>query len=187
MALVVLEQRVRNDAVGTLRYFAAQDVTIKMISGDSAVERTRGGFVARVLRMALPAGAITAIATFSTYLLVVDRFGTTDAESRTAAVLTLFLAALWVLAIVCRPYNGWKIAMLVIILACMVYDLLNDWTRAFFALDPSNSAAVLTSVLVAGTAMVLLEVAWWLNRSGGPDMSETSSCIHAVDVTNTLD
>jgi cation-transporting ATPase E len=120
--------------------------------------------VARVLRMALPAGAITAIATFSTYLLVVDRFGTTDAESRTAAVITLFLAALWVLAIVCRPYNGWKIAMLVIILACMVYDLLDDWTREFFALDPSNSAAVLTSVLVAGAAIVLLELAWWLGR-----------------------
>ena len=127
-------------------------------------ERARGGFVARVLRMALPAGAITAIATFSTYLLVVDRFGTTDAESRTAAVITLFLAALWVLAIVCRPYNGWKIAMLVIILACMVYDLLDDWTREFFALDPSNSAAVLTSVLVAGAAIVLLELAWWLGR-----------------------
>ncbi len=66
----------------------------------------RASIPSRVLRMALPAGAITAVATFTTYLLVVDRFGTTEAESRTAAVITLFLAALWVLAIVCRPYNG---------------------------------------------------------------------------------
>lgn len=127
-------------------------------------ERARGGFVRRVMRMALPAGAITAVATFATYLLVVDRFGTTDPESQTAAVITLFLASLWVLAIVCRPYNRWKIAMLVIILGCMGYDLLDDWTREFFALDPTNAPAVLTAVAVAGAAMVLLELAW---RLGG--------------------
>ncbi|MFF8596519.1 HAD-IC family P-type ATPase [Streptomyces sp. NPDC015220] len=36
-ALVVLEQRLRPDAAGTLRYFADQDVRAKVISGDNAV------------------------------------------------------------------------------------------------------------------------------------------------------
>ncbi len=36
-ALVVLEQRLRPDAADTLRYFAAQDVRAKVISGDNAV------------------------------------------------------------------------------------------------------------------------------------------------------
>ena len=36
-ALVVLEQRLRPDASDTLRYFADQDVTAKVISGDNAV------------------------------------------------------------------------------------------------------------------------------------------------------
>lgn len=36
-ALVVLEQRLRPDAADTLRYFAAQDVHAKVISGDNAV------------------------------------------------------------------------------------------------------------------------------------------------------
>ena len=36
-ALVVLEQRVRPDARDTLDYFAAQQVTVKVISGDNAV------------------------------------------------------------------------------------------------------------------------------------------------------
>jgi cation-transporting ATPase E len=128
-------------------------------------ERARSGFVARVMRMALPAGAIIAVATFSTYLLV-GRFEPTDAERSTAAVVTLFLAALWVLAIVSRPYNGWRVAMLLIILGCMVYDLLGDWTRRFFALDPGNTPAMLTAVAVAGVAMVALELAWRLGRSG---------------------
>ena len=128
-------------------------------------ERARGGFVRRVLRMAVPAGVITGTATFTTYLLVIDRFGTTGTESQTAAVITLFLAALEVLAIVCRPYNGWKVAMLVIIAACMAYDLYDDWTREFFALDPTNAPAMVTGVAVAAVAAVLLEVAWWFNRS----------------------
>ncbi len=37
VALVVLEQRVRPDARDTLEYFAAQRVTVKVISGDNAV------------------------------------------------------------------------------------------------------------------------------------------------------
>jgi cation-transporting ATPase E len=36
-ALVVLEQRVRPEAAGTLAYFAEQDVTVKVISGDNAL------------------------------------------------------------------------------------------------------------------------------------------------------
>src|SRR4029079_17935139 len=36
-ALVVLEQRVRPDARDTLDYFAAQKVSVKVISGDNAV------------------------------------------------------------------------------------------------------------------------------------------------------
>ncbi|WP_203350512.1 MULTISPECIES: cation-translocating P-type ATPase [unclassified Streptomyces] len=37
VALVVLEQRLRPDAADTLRYFAEQDVSAKVISGDNAV------------------------------------------------------------------------------------------------------------------------------------------------------
>ncbi len=37
LALVVLEQRVRSEAAGTLAYFAAQDVAVKVISGDNPV------------------------------------------------------------------------------------------------------------------------------------------------------
>jgi cation-transporting ATPase E len=36
-ALVVLEQRVRPEAAGTLAYFAEQDVEVKVISGDNAI------------------------------------------------------------------------------------------------------------------------------------------------------
>ena len=45
-ALVVLEQRVRNDAAATVRYFAEQGVTVKVLSGDNP--RTVGVVADRV-------------------------------------------------------------------------------------------------------------------------------------------
>ncbi|MEU1308847.1 HAD-IC family P-type ATPase [Streptomyces cinnamoneus] len=51
-ALVVLEQRLRSDAADTLRYFAEQDVSAKVISGDNAVSV---GAVAA--KLALPGSA----------------------------------------------------------------------------------------------------------------------------------
>jgi cation-transporting ATPase E len=50
-ALVVLEQRLRADAPDTLRYFAAQDVNVKVISGDNA------GSVGAIARMVGVPGA----------------------------------------------------------------------------------------------------------------------------------
>ncbi|HET9877170.1 MAG TPA: HAD-IC family P-type ATPase, partial [Mycobacterium sp.] len=55
VALVVLEQRLRSDARPTLDYFAAQDVSIKVISGDNAVSV---GAVAA--KLGLPGDAIDA-------------------------------------------------------------------------------------------------------------------------------
>ncbi|MDQ3153156.1 MAG: cation-translocating P-type ATPase [Actinomycetota bacterium] len=130
-------------------------------------ERARGGFVRRVMRMALPAGVITAVATFTTYLVVLATAAPTVDESRTAAVVTLFLAALWVLAIVCRPYTPWKVVMLVVVAGCMVYDLLDDWTRRFFALDPGNIEAMVIAVASGAAAALLLEVAAsWVRTRG---------------------
>ena len=49
-ALVVLADRPRPDAADTLRYFAEQDVTVKVISGDHPRDRGRGRGTARARR-----------------------------------------------------------------------------------------------------------------------------------------
>ncbi|WP_127782018.1 HAD-IC family P-type ATPase [Rhodococcus sp. X156] len=56
-ALVVLQQRVRDDARATLEFFHAQDVTVKVISGDNAVSV---GAVASSLGLVDPHGPVDA-------------------------------------------------------------------------------------------------------------------------------
>ncbi|WP_263168934.1 cation-translocating P-type ATPase [Streptomyces sp. SCSIO ZS0520] len=56
-ALVVLEQRLRPDAADTLGYFAAQDVEVKVVSGDNAVSV---GAVAAKLRLPGAEGTVDA-------------------------------------------------------------------------------------------------------------------------------
>ncbi|WP_290860842.1 HAD-IC family P-type ATPase [Hamadaea sp.] len=75
-------------------------------------ERARPGFVPRVLRFAIPAGIACAAATFIAYALARANAGTSLEADRSTATLTLFLVAWWVLLLVARPLNGWKIGLL---------------------------------------------------------------------------
>ena len=69
--------------------------------------RARPGFVGRVLRFAVPAGVLAATATMVSYGLArAEHVPAT--EARTTAAITLFIVALWVLAILARPTDLWR-------------------------------------------------------------------------------
>jgi cation-transporting P-type ATPase E len=67
--------------------------------------RAEPGFTDRVLRFTLPAGTVTAIATFAAYIVARSSSGTTLTQSRTAALLCVLVVALWLLVLVSRPIN----------------------------------------------------------------------------------
>lgn len=66
-------------------------------------DRARGGFVGRVLRMAVPAGVAIAVACFVAYVLVHPGCDTSQ-----AALITLMVLAVWVLGVIARPHTWWK-------------------------------------------------------------------------------
>ena len=70
-------------------------------------QRFRPGFFRRVLRFAVPAGFINAVAAYVTYGYVLSISDAEDqvADARSAAVVTLFIVAWWVLVQVARPVN----------------------------------------------------------------------------------
>jgi cation-transporting ATPase E len=77
-------------------------------------ERAYPGFVRRVLMSALPSGLIVGVATFVSYLLAYHgRHATFQQQDQasTAALITLLVTALWVLAVVVRPYQWWRVAL----------------------------------------------------------------------------
>jgi cation-transporting ATPase E len=125
-------------------------------------ERARSGFVARVMRMAIPAGAVIATATFVAYMMV--RSEATSEQAGTTALITLMIVALWVLAIVARPYKWWKIGLIALMTGASFLLFVLPFTQKFFALDPTNSSYTTLAVIIAVIGMVLVEAIWWIQR-----------------------
>jgi cation-transporting ATPase E len=123
-------------------------------------ERARTGFVRRVLRLAVPGGVIAGTATFTAYMLA--RADTaTDLEADTSvATLTLFLVALWVLAIVARPYTWWRLLLIGAMGGAFALVLTVPWLSDFFQLQLVGYRGPMIGVLIALIAGVLLEVVW---------------------------
>jgi cation-transporting ATPase E len=138
-------------------------------------ERARPGFTRRVLRFAIPAGIIAAAATICSYLFARSVYdGDLDAET-SAATLTLFLVALWVLAIIARPYTWWRILLVLAMGACFAIVLTVPWLQDFFQLDLVGRQAPAAAVAIAALAAVALELVWrtrWLRaRDAATDAS----------------
>jgi cation-transporting ATPase E len=129
------------------------------------------GFVGRVLRFAVPAGTLAAIATMSAYGIARAE-GVTQTEARTTATITLFLVAMWVLAILARPTDLWRLGLESVMAGLFVLALVVPWSRHFFALDLARPEVTLTGVALAVGAGALLEVGWrwsgWLRPADEP-------------------
>ncbi|WP_405360998.1 cation-translocating P-type ATPase [Kitasatospora sp. NBC_00085] len=127
-------------------------------------ERARTGFVRRVLRLAVPGGIIAGTATFVAYALArADH--STDLESDTSvATLTLFLVAIWVLAIVARPYNWWRLLLIGTMCGAFALVLFVPFLSDFFELSLSGTRDPWIGVGIAVIADVTLEVTWRVMR-----------------------
>ncbi|MFC4946565.1 hypothetical protein [Pseudonocardia sp. GCM10023141] len=86
----------------------------------------------------------------------------TAGQHSTAAVVTLYLVATWVLMLVARPLALWKVAMVPASLAAFSYALLSPWIfgKVFWDLDASDHATMLVALIVAAAGMVLLMISW---------------------------
>jgi cation-transporting ATPase E len=118
--------------------------------------RARPGFLPRVLRFAIPAGAIAAAGTFAGYLLASAQ--TNDlAVARTTAVIVLFIIAFWVLGMLARPYNGWRTLLVIGMGVLFVGALALPMARDFFDLTLPDPDILVESLIVAGVACAMLE------------------------------
>ncbi|MDQ1027264.1 cation-transporting ATPase E [Streptomyces umbrinus] len=130
-------------------------------------ERARPHFVRRVMRYSIPGGVVAAVATFATYLIARHYYtgeGALDAET-SAATLTLFLIAMWVLAIIARPYTWWRVGLVAAMGLGFVIVLVVPWLQEFFALKLVGTTMPWTAVGIAVVASAALEFVWkWVDR-----------------------
>ncbi|RJO69155.1 cation-translocating P-type ATPase [Nocardia panacis] len=129
-------------------------------------ERARSGFVGRVMRLAIPSGVVIGACTFVSYLYAYAGPHATETEkvqASTTALITLIMIAVWVLAIVARPFVWWKYVLIGASVAAYVFLFTVPFTRHFFKLDPSDIALTTFAVLCGAVGIVLVEIAFWVS------------------------
>lgn len=128
-------------------------------------ERAHPGFVRRVLSSAVPAGLIVGAATFASYLVAYRGRHASFAEqdqASTAALITLLVTALWVLAVVARPYQWWRVALIAASGLAYVVIFSIPLARKEFLLDPSNIVVTSTALGIGVLGAAAIEASWWI-------------------------
>lgn len=135
-------------------------------------ERAQTGFVRRVMMSAIPSGLTVGVATFLSYLLARQILHVTgnSTQASTAALITELVAAVWVLAVVARPYRWWRVALVTCSGLGYAVIFAIPLARKTFMLDPSNLAVTGPALGIGIAAAVVIEVLWWLQGkwSGQP-------------------
>lgn len=131
-------------------------------------ERAYPGFVRRVLTSALPSGLVVGLATFASYLVAYHGRHASfqqQEQASTAALITLLTAALWVLAVVARPYQWWRVALVIASGLAYVAIFSTPLTRREFLLDPSNLAVTSAALGIGALGAAAIESLWWIRAA----------------------
>jgi cation-transporting ATPase E len=130
--------------------------------------RARHGFLSRVLRFAVPTGFVAGVATMTAYLVARRQGDLTIDQQRSVAVMTLFIVALWVLVILARPLNPWRLWMLLGVTGGFVIVLVVPALRDYFDLPVPSDAMTLAALGIGAAAAASLELGWRLSGWARP-------------------
>ncbi len=135
-------------------------------------QRFRKGFFSRVLRFAIPAGLICAVAAYTTYGYVLHFIGDVS-EARNAAVITLFTVAWWVLVQVARPLNPIRWAIVLAMLAGFLGVLFIPPLSSLFALTwlPNHQGLIAVAIGAVG-ALIVTFIRYRAGNAGHADSAD---------------
>jgi cation-transporting ATPase E len=137
--------------VGTPGFFLALAPT---------AQRARRGFVARILRFAMPAGVAMAVATFFAYWLALDEPGTSLDAARTTAAITLLLGGLWLVLVIARPLTAWKRGLVAAMFGAFLVVLATPPLRTLFGIVLPTPLVWLAALGIATLLVAALELGW---------------------------
>ncbi|MEX1207036.1 MAG: HAD-IC family P-type ATPase, partial [Acidimicrobiia bacterium] len=137
-------------------------------------DRARPGFVGRVLKFAVPVGAIAAIATFSAYELAIAE-GVDLLRARTLATIVLVAIGMFALIINSRPLTAGKRVLIGSMGALFGLILVTPGMREFFELETPRLLVLLAGMGIIGITGALLYASLrsvgWLQQM--PDLLRT--------------
>jgi cation-transporting P-type ATPase E len=128
-------------------------------------ERAHPGFVRRVMTAALPSGLVVGIATFTSYLVAYqgrEATPTEQTQASTAALITLLVGSLWVLAVVARPYQWWRVVLVALSALAYVVIFSIPLAQEAFMLDIFSMKVTVMALAIGAVGAVFVEVIWWI-------------------------
>ena len=133
------------------------------------VRRARSGFVKRVLRFAVPAGALAATATFVGYYLAIREAGVSQIEGQTTATLILAGIGLLIMIRLARPLTPLRRLLIAGIITGFTLVLLVPAARDFFAVELPPVLILLAAAGLVAASGILMNaaaglVAWYSAR-----------------------
>ncbi len=131
-------------------------------------ERARAGFLARVLRFTIPAGALAAAATFLGYTLAIEEPGVSLAQARTTATMVLCWIGFLILSIIAAPLTPPRLLLVWSMAGAFILALVLPATREFFALVPPPLIVWLAAFGIAALVWSLARLFLPPERPVGP-------------------
>lgn len=119
-------------------------------------QRYRAGFLARVLRLSVPAGVIVVIGVLCARLTLI-LMGSNRNQISSVCTLVLVAGGLWLLSLTARPWVWWRAALVVIMSAAALAVVLLAPLRGFFDLAALTANSWLVLVCAAGIVCAALE------------------------------
>ncbi|MDF1486833.1 HAD-IC family P-type ATPase [Tessaracoccus caeni] len=128
-------------------------------------ERARPGFVKRTLAMAIPWGLIVATATLTAYLSVRGFGAAADATqvgASTAAMIALITTATWVLSLVARPYQWWRVGLVAFAYGFYALMFLLPATQRILQIDTDHPEVAFIGLVAGVVGACCAELVWWV-------------------------
>ncbi len=117
------------------------------------------GFLTRVLRFSIPAGAIAGLTTYVLWEIVRRLDDVTLPEARTAATATLLVFGLVILILISRPLRPWKIGLATAMAGMYSLTMVVPSMRDYFQLDlPGTTAWIMVAAagIIGGAAITAI-------------------------------
>lgn len=119
-------------------------------------QRYCAGFLARVLRLSVPAGVIVVVGVLCARLTLI-LMGSNRDQISSVCTLVLVAGGLWLLSLTARPWVWWRAVLVVIMSAAALAVVLLAPLRGFFDLAALTANSWLVLVCAAGIVCAALE------------------------------
>lgn len=117
------------------------------------VQRYVPGFLRRSLTFAIPAGLLIAIA-LTVYTRIAMELDVTEPQLRTGSTIILAIVGIWVLAVLARPLNRFKVLVVGAMFVALATLFTLPLSTAFFQLvDPGEDAAYVIACITVLTIL----------------------------------